>query len=98
MSDVTREAKLSGGVIEYRDAGAGPVVVLVHGARCSASWLPRTRAGSRDWWSASSSGTPDTVPCALGQLGRAPHEFQHDRAERLQLHVVTGPLEALLED
>jgi erythromycin esterase-like protein len=71
---------------------------LVHGARCSASWLPRTRAGSRDWWSASSSGTPDTVPCALGQLGRAPHEIQHDRAERLQLHLVTGPLEALLED
>lgn len=34
---MTREARLTGGVIEYRDAGAGPVVVLVHGAHMNAS-------------------------------------------------------------
>lgn len=34
---VTREAQLSGGSIEYQDAGAGPVVVLVHGALMNAS-------------------------------------------------------------
>ena len=35
---------------------------------------------------------------ALGELGGSPHELQHDRAERLQPHVVAGALEALLED
>jgi pimeloyl-ACP methyl ester carboxylesterase len=34
---MTREARLPGGVIEYRDAGDGPVVVLVHGAHMNAS-------------------------------------------------------------
>ena len=33
----TREARLPGGTIEYQDAGAGPVVVLVHGAHTNAS-------------------------------------------------------------
>jgi len=45
-------------------------------------WLPRTERIAR-LVVASSSGTPDTVPCVSRQLGRAPHEFQHDRAERL---------------
>src|SRR5690242_16139483 len=34
---MTREARLPGGVVEYRDTGAGPVVVLVHGAHMNAS-------------------------------------------------------------
>ena len=34
---MTREARLPGGAIEYRDTGAGPVVVLVHGAHMNAS-------------------------------------------------------------
>jgi pimeloyl-ACP methyl ester carboxylesterase len=34
---MTREARLSSGPIEYQDVGAGPVVVLVHGAHMNAS-------------------------------------------------------------
>ncbi|MDR2985477.1 MAG: alpha/beta hydrolase [Nocardiopsaceae bacterium] len=34
---MTREAQLSSGTIEYQDAGAGPVVVLIHGAHMNAS-------------------------------------------------------------
>ena len=44
---MTREARLPGGVIEYQDAGAGPVVVLVHGAHMNASVWDQVAAGLR---------------------------------------------------
>jgi pimeloyl-ACP methyl ester carboxylesterase len=34
---MTREARVPGGVIEYQDSGAGPVIVLVHGTHMNAS-------------------------------------------------------------
>src|SRR5208282_1152764 len=54
-----------------------------------------TRLGPRR--SSTSSGDM-TVLRALGELGGVPHEVKHYRAERLELEVVSGPLEALLED